>query len=412
MKYSFGDIFNADMYEKTLVMFVFGKHVVFNNIVCDELKRQCEVDDTNWMEFGGAIGIADEFGVDLTSEDVGSTSINIDTFFDVVGTPSINGRWFCRTELSTLTNKQKDRLKKYMAGPSENGLLVITSTNWKDYNYYLKDRTIKLSTMVNCIELSFPRRDTLKKLVSQMVESHSLSIGDAALDFFLTRMSQAYDEYEEVINNICEVHTNALKSGEVENVSISIADLKQYMKGIEHYVLDDLIYELVKPLSSDKTNNKKILRMLIAIEDSMTAKIMLYNMLKEINILINFRVLINSGIIPIKINYFYNDVMKMINDKFGENNEFSKYTEYTFKKKAYLASLTSLRDWEYIKIILLRALRNNKLSEEEMEIRCRQAMYEVCVRSVLTESRLDNIIGIDNILNKSLKDLDAIRLKD
>ena len=429
MKYNFGDILNSDMYDNTAVMFVFGKHMLFNNIVCDHF-RQLSKSNISVGTSNSTIEVEDEFGVEA-SEDSESTSVSFDTFMNIVGVPSLYGKWFCRVELSTLSKNQLKKLMDYIKNPNSNGILIVTSSDWKTYSYYLKNKVLSISSTASMIELSFPRRDTLKKLVKQMFEDKGLGINEAAIDFFLTRMSQTYEKYEEVISDICERHLESLSAHEVENDVLTMVDMKTYMKGIEYYVIDDFLYELVKPLKNDKTNNKKVFRMMVALQDSLTAKTLVFKLLKEVDELINFRILINSGIIPIGINYFYEDVIKMIVDKYGDStssaedvdakgnsknvNEFikiSKMSEYKFKRKAYLASLTSLRDWEYMKIMLSYPVINNKNTEEQTENLCVKALYEVCTRSVLTESRLQNDIGIDNIFDHALDRLDNTRFID
>jgi len=405
MRYTFNDIFNAELYEKSRVIFVLGKHTIFKNIVCDELKRQCVKDDG----FQYSAIVVEEFGLEDDGE-MDGTSVDFNTFMAVIGVPSINGRWYCRTDLSVLTKNQKKTLESYMKDPSDNGLLVITSDNWRDYSFYMRNKVLNISNVSNYIELSFPNKDTLKKLVKQMFEDKGVEINSAALDFFLTRMSQAYDKYNEVIDDIVDWHKEELGGG-IADEEISMVDMKRYMKGIEYYVIDDLLYEVVKPLHSNKTNNKKVLRVMVALEDAMTAKTLVYQLLKNIDESIEFRVLINMGIIPIGLNYFFNDVIKDVKEVYGEKHKISNMSESVFRRKADLASRTSLRDWEYMKIILKKAIENNRVSEEITDGLCRKALYELCTRSILTESRINNILGIEDILNKGIEDIDNIRFE-
>jgi hypothetical protein len=144
---------------------------------------------------------------------------------------------------------------------------------------------------------------------------------------------------------------------------------------------------------------------MIALEDELGAKNLVYQLLKVIDESIEFRVLINSGKIPIGIKYFYKDV---INDLGGEKGPYGKMKEWTFRNKAALASQTSLRDWEYMKLILYRAIENPRISDDEMDAKCQKALYELCTRSVITPDRINNIIGIDNILNKNFDYINRI----
>jgi hypothetical protein len=393
MKYNFKDMLNGDIYNSTKVMFIFGKYNIFNNMVSDELKGMC-VDSST---FESSVVLSEEFGTNNDSdEDNFSNSVNFNTFMDVVGVPNINGKWFCKVELSSLTKKQKEVLNRYIKEPSDNGILVINSTEWKDYKDYLKNRILSFSKVSHIMELSFPSRDILKVLVSQLFEEKGIEIQPAATDFFIMRMSRAYDDYESVIDDIATSHKES---------TLDSKQIKVYMKGIENFILDDFVKELIKPMVSDKTNSKKVLKIMIALEDELGAKNLVYQLLKVIDESIEFRVLINSGKIPIGIKYFYKDV---INDLGGEKGPYGKMKEWTFRNKAALASQTSLRDWEYMKLILYRAIENPRISDDEMDAKCQKALYELCTRSVITPDRINNIIGIDNILNKNFDYINRI----
>lgn len=393
MKYNFKDILNAEIYDNTKVMFIFGKYITFNNMVSDTLKDMCINSDTPV----DALGVDDEFGIKSSENDDSGLANVVDfaTFIDVIGVANINGKWFCKADLASLTKKQKDFLNKYIKTPSDNGILVITSDDWKVYKEYLKNRVINNSKETHMFQLNFPNKPVLKSIVHQLFEDKGIEIDSAATDFFIMRMSNAYDDYEAQIDRVVDMHTFS---------TLSVKDLKEYMKGIENFIVDDYVVELTKPLSSEKTNNKKVLRMMIALEDELTAKGLVYQVLKQVDEYIDFRVMINSGIIPIGINYFFNDVIKEL----GDNNKYAKMNEWLFRKKAYTASLTSLRDWEYIKIILQKAIENPKLPNEIIEMRCERALYDISTRSVISSSRINNIIGIENILTNKFDSVNKI----
>lgn len=393
MKYSFKEIINAEIYESTRVMFVLGKYMWFNNMVCDTLKYMC-IDQEN--QFNASIGIGDEFGIqDDDTEGSLSNSVNFATFMEVIGVASINGKWYCRTEYSTLTKKQKEQLFKYIKEPSDNGILIITSDDWMQYKDILKNRILSFSKVSHIMQLSFPNKQILKGIVSQSFSEKGIEIESAAVDFFIMRMSTAYDKYEEQINTIVDIHKEPV---------LTAKDLKVYMKGIENFIVDDFISELVKPMVSDKTNSKKVLKIMMALEDEFGAKNLVYQLLKKIDEYIEYRLLINTGYIPIGINYFYKDVIQKLPDP----KKYEKVNEWVFRKRAETASLTSLRDWEYMKLILNKAIENIRIPDEELDIKCQKALYELATRSVITNDRINNIIGVDNILRKKLKDLDRV----
>ena len=399
MKLSFKDILSDNMYKDNRVMFVFGKYSFFNNLVCDQFKYYCNVNEGSAaVAVDEFMDVSSEFGIEA-STDITSTSVDFSTFLDVIGVPSINGKWYCKVSLESLTKKQIASLQKYIKEPSDNGKLLIVSNDWSIYREWLKNRTLCYSNMASYIQLNFPHRETLKEITKQMFKENNIDIKSTAIDFFLTKMSSAYDDYESTIKNICSEH----KSNE-----LTVADLKIYMKGIENYVIEDFIYELVKPLTSAKTNNKKVLRIMATLEDDMGAKELVYKTLKIVNECIDFRIMINSGIIPIGITYFFKDTVDLIIKNYGENNKYAKMNEWSFRKKAELASRTSMRDWEYIKLILMKALEAREISDEESDQKCKRALYDICTRSVLTESRINNIIGVEDILTEELNTVDKL----
>ena len=393
MKYSFKEILNAEIYESTRVMFVLGKYVWFNNMVCDTLKYMCAEQDN---AFNASIGIGDDFGIEESNDgDILTNSVDFSTFMEVIGVASINGKWYCRTEYSTLNKKQKEQLFKYIKEPSDNGTLVITSDDWMQYKDILKNRILSFSKVSHVMQLSFPNKQILKGIVAQSFSERGIEIESSAVDFFTMRMSSAYDKYEEQINSIVDMHKEPI---------LTVKDLKVYMKGIENFIVDDFISELLKPMSSDKTNSKKVLKIMMALEDEFGAKNLLYQLIKKIDEYIEFRLLINTGYIPIGINYFYNDII----NKLPDPKKYEKMNEWVFRKRAETASLTSLRDWEYMKLILSKAIENVKISDTELDIKCQKALYELATRSVMTPDRLNNVIGIDNVLRKKLKELDLV----
>lgn len=396
MKYNFKDMLNAELYENSRVIFILGKYNIFNNLVSDEFRERCKEEST----FSNSIGLSEEFGF-ARQEDEGTengilNSVDFNTFLEVVGVPSINGKWYCKADLSSMNKKQKESLLKYIKEPSENGILAVVSNEWRDYKDILKNRVLAYSKVSNIIELGFPHKDILKILVKQMFEERKIEIVPSAIDFFILRMSRAYDEYEEVIESIVTQHSDTI---------LELKQIKNYMKGIEHFIVDDFMYEVVKPLGSDKTNSKKILKMMMALQEELGAKDFLYKILNQIEDMIELRILINKGYIPIGINYFYKDVINSIG---GEKSKFGKLQEWQFKRKVYLASQTSLRDWEYMRIILNKAIENKKVSEDILEKKCQKALYELCTRSVITADRVNNIIGIDNVLSKTIVNVDKL----
>lgn len=402
MKYTFNDILSAEIYEDTRVMFVLGKYTWFNNMVCDTLKA-LSIDSDEKVEITSDLAVSSEFGIDMedTDDSSGTNSVDFNTFMDVIGVSNINGKWFCKVSLQSLNKKQKEKLMRYIKDPSDTGILVVVSDNWLDYKDILRNRALSFSKVSHLIQLSFPNKNILKSIVQQSFEEKEIEIDNGAVEFFIMRMSSAYGDYEKVINDIVDIHKES---------TLDKKQIKEYMKGIENFVLDDYIMELTKPMSSEKTNSKKVLKIMMALEDEIGAKNLVYQILKSINKYIEYRLLINKGYIPIGINYFFKDILNGLPENIRKDYE--KMNERKFRYEAYVASRTSLRDWEYMKLILSKAIENNRMSEDEMDAKCQKALYELSTRSVLKADRLNNILGVDNILTKKLDNINKIIYKE
>lgn len=427
MQYSFNDIFSDDMYRNTRVLFIFGKYNFFNKLVSDTFKyKNLNTEENSLIKFDD--DISREFGFTDDEEDEDSTdtqttvgeSIDLATFLSVVNVPNLNGKWVCLETLAGITKKNKDALMKYIRDPNENGIVIVIGNEWKEYKDLLKNKIINMSKYVSSIQLSFPRSDVLAKIVKQLFESKGIDIDNAAIDLFITKMSTDYDNYPSVVADICSMH---------HEQHLTAKELKTYMKGIENYVVDDFVCEMLKPLPNDASRSKKVLRMLSILLDAMGAETLARQVLRVVNECIDFRVMINLGIIPIGIRYFFSDTLNDIKDTFGEvkqivqidketkkpvvteqKNKYLSMNEYSFRRKAEIASRTSLRDWEYISLILSKALNTSFTSGADRDFIMKKALYEVCTRSVASESRILNTLGLENILNKDLEWLDSIKL--
>lgn len=388
MKYTFNDLLDNKIYDNTTVMFITGKYNIFNNMVSDELKSRSisediiELDDETLAEFN----ISKDESFDY------STTVDFDTFIDVKNVANINGKWFCKVDLSTMTKKSKEVLNNYIQQPSYNGILVVTANDFMDYRYYLNNRTIMNSNSVHLIQLNWPNRKMLEEIVTAMFKERNVIIDKTSARLFIMRMSNLYDDYTETIDKMCDG---------LENYVIDYKEMQDKLKGIENYIIEDFVELLLEPLTNDRTNSKKIYKMLGSLLNEFGPQNLVYRIIKIAKEELEFREYINSGYIPIKVHYSFKEIKKAIGDK----SEISKLSEYQFRKKALLASKTSLRDWQYIVLILSNVRDYNKSSYEKV-------LYTLVNRSVISSSRLNNDIGIDNILTSDIKLLDTIRYED
>lgn len=388
MRYRFSDILREEIYNKCNTMFITGPYEIFNNMVAETARYSCM---ENGVQIETKVDMLDEFGISTTESSTSLSSVSFDQFFEVVQSPNINGRWYCYTDYAMLKEKQRKKFKEYIKKSNRNGLLVVESKEFMDFKDIIKNRTFDSSREVHHINMSFPDRNTVESIVAEAFLEKGRKLKPKALDSFVTRMNKGYDDLDRMVDLVVECTK--------EEEEVKEADIRLALKGVEHFGIEDFMEELVKPLSNDTTNNKKIYRIMAAMIDEYGASKLVEKLLREINTMIDFRIMINRGTIPIKINFFFSDIKKEL----GSDNKYSKMNEYTFRKKANMAAQTSLRDWEYMKLMLMRS--KNSYSEVA-KIR---AIYDVVTRSQMSMSRLYNVIGIEDIIESSYRQLDNIR---
>lgn len=385
MRFSLKDMYNDEVYNKCLVMLIIGENDIFNDIIEDKLKSIRQHDSIKVSINRNAIT---EFHVDSDNDNNGNI-VDIDTFKEVVHTPSINGIWMCSVDYSVINSKQKAFIEFYIRNPSNNGLLIIYARDWKNYSSIVRNRVFTNSSKVHCMNASYADKQIVKDTVRRMIEASGKNIAIAAINYIVFKVNTNYDSIVDIVNIIID------NCGE----NIDLKEVKQLTKGIENFTISDYIYALTEPLLNDNTSNKKIFR----ITDAMIEEYGIDNLIRllssNIDIYIELRVLINRGIIPIKINYFYNEVI----DKISKKSRLRNMKELRFRYNASIAAQTSLEDWVYIKMML------NACKDSHDEIAKRRCLYDIATRSVLSESRINNIVGLQNIIEESYHTLDKYR---
>lgn len=393
MKYRFSDIDNKQMYDNGRVILIAGQYPIFNNIVIDKVRNSCKGDMQNFdeeaidkfiSEFNGG-------GYEISN----NTSLDFNEFMDVVKVPPVNGKWFCNIDYSFLTKKQKETLTRYYKKPSEHGVLVVTMEDWKDYKFFINNRAITGNNFTHLIQLSYPSRATLKELVIGFFKKRRVTVSEQGAELFIMRMSNAYNDYADTMDKVC--------IGKKEYEAISYADMIDSLKGVENYVLDDLLEQLMVPIKSKKVVlRRKIYKMLNAIVSDMGAKAIVNKIKYKLDDLIEMRIQINAGNIPVMVRYNIEKVKGRLDDE----NRLNKLSDYAFKRYAYLASQTSLKDWYFMKLILSNV--KNSWSEVENE----RVLLSLVHRSTMSTDRLMNNIGIKNTLEENLMRLNCIFYDD
>lgn len=387
MIYKFEDIERQEIYDTADVLFITGPHNIFNNIAADRAKAKCITKDS--IEISEAT--LQEFGISKESAvGVSGNVVDFKTFLDNINVPSITGKWYCRLDLGMASKKQIEAIDKYIRSTSRNGVLVLVSQEFSTYRQYLTNRVIKNSTSTHLLQLSFPRRDTLLKLVIELFDKRGISIDENSAKLFIVKMGSDYDEYTTVINKI---------SADYGQLVMTYEMMQSAMKGINKFTIDDFVYALTEPIGSDKISEKRrIYKIMEVLLKEYGASKLVKDLRYKINDIIEFRLLINKGIIPIKVHYSVLEAK----EKLGAEHKFYKISDYKFKKMAEIASKTSLQDWFYIKLML-----NNRSSAYDTKADER-ILYSIVHRTVLNEEMLNADIGLQDLSRIDIEVIDKI----
>jgi hypothetical protein len=126
--------------------------------------------------------------------------------------------------------------------------------------------------------------------------------------------------------------------------------MKGLMSDIQHYNIDMLISEVLKGTTSKKPTGKaKVMKLLKYLEDEYGSQTLVNKIDNELDELIQYRIWINNGDIPVGIKYSVEEVKNRIDKDINV---------VRFKMKASMASRISLEDMVNIKMII-RKMRNN-----------------------------------------------------
>lgn len=404
LKYTFKDITVADIYDSALVLFVVGQYNIFNNIAIDEVKDRCKPKQI--AQFDRSLLADFDFSEDELQGVTVSNVVDFNTFTSVINSVSMSGKWYASIDYSFATQKQKNWINNYLKEPSENGRLVVYCSEYKDYRLLLRNKIIINSQNIHLIQLGFPNKNTLESIVYALFNKRGVSIEQRAVELFVMRMSNSYDDYAEIVEKIIVESVPSDDSTEKASgwrYTVTYDDAFRAMKGIENFVLDDFIDRLLVPMTSDKiTGRNKIYKMLGALLEEMGPMELVKKLKFKIDDYIEFRMAINKGIIPIMVRFSVPEAKEAL----GEKSKITKYSDYTFRKMAQISSNTSLKDWVYMRMILSNI--PNKFDSTSYE----KALYALINRSAFNTSRLNNDIGVENILYKELNELDNIEFKD
>lgn len=393
MRYNFSSIYDEKMLSGTQVLFIFGKYNVFNNIVVDRFRNRCKgifsSEETAELE-----ALAAEFGGKGSVG--GQMALSIEEFKRQIHMPCSNGLWFCSVRADYTSDKDMDWIKEYMKNPSRYGVLIVICSDWKKIKQYRKLSIFKTSEKTSCIQLGFPDRQTLKEIIKLMFKEKLAELDDRAVELFIMRMSSSYDEYPEVVDTVVDRAGIYEKS---QLTKISYEDMKEYMHGIENYLLDDFIDRLSAGMTSKKVvKTRKIYKVMDSLVDELGYSGLVYRLKYRIRDLLEFRIAINNGIIPILVRYD----AKLVKSQLSDDSSIKRISDRPFKRGAHTASKFSLRELYYMKLML------EKITPLSSEDECMRVVLDIIHRKAYSANRLTNDIGVADVLDENMYKLNSI----
>lgn len=394
MVLKFSDIDNTALYKKSRVIVVTGQHKIFNRMLVDRVRNSTKGDvstDTKSSEL-----MSEFFGEEEEEvNDISSGSIDLDTFFKVVNTPSLTGKWYCCSEYKFISKKNKDKIKNYIKKPNENGILVIVASEWNDIKELRRLQSLKSSQFSHIIDLSYPQKKQLESIVVKLFSEKNKNVCEEAVKLFVMRMSTAYDDYDDTIQAVCENLS--------DKKDISYVEMKEAMHGIENFIMDDFLKALLKQMNSVKVvKGRKIYKILDSLMNELTARDVVIKLKYKIRDMIEYRGYINDGSIPVKGRYN----VEKIKTRIPEESKVYKASSIVFKRNAYMSSMTSIGDWVYMYNIL------DKIRVGATENEYFHAIIALMHRRIISNDRLMNEICVKNTLDESLIDVNKLFCTD
>lgn len=400
MRYGFADIEKDEIISNSDVLFVIGPHDVFNNSIVDRMRNFCYKEE-NKENVENSIK---EFGITEEDEERYGNNIDLDTFFEVSSVPSVVGLWYTRVDLDVLDNKRKVKLKNYVKRPNKYGKIIAVSKDFRNYKEFMELKELTRTTNINSLQLRYPNKRGLSSIVANKFMGRGFKQSEDTLRYFVMIMSTSYDRYDEVIDNLCRLYgwngEKPDRSREFKYKSIPLDIMKKNLKDEANFLIDDLIREIVKPMNGNKLEKRrKVYKIYGALADSMGDTEIIKQLRYRIDDILSLRVLINLGVVPIMAKYSVTDIQ----NKMADNNKLKKLNEYRFRILANIASMTSVEDWQFIKMVLMRV--NTSQSNDVQSFR---VIYNLLHRSILDISRVQSDLNKNSALRIEVDNLDKV----
>lgn len=395
MIFNFNKIDSDELYDSDVIL-VSGKYNIFNNIVVDKVKEKHRViEDDNTM----VSSLMQEFTGDESEVYTSKTSLGTDTleeFIELNKIPSVLGKRVCTVDFSMMNKKQVEWFEKYIKKPSKLGVLVVTFTDFKTALKYQKSRFVRNSSNVNMINLSFPNKSALKRIIKDNLSK--FKIEDRALDLFIWRLSDNYEMYSEAFDKVY------VYEGDIITYEI----MKNLLVGIDNYNIDDFIRMLLNPPRNKFGKPRNVYKALNCLMDDLGPRKLVSKVRSAINRVYEMRIYMNKGIISAGKGFVLSEkALNEFKDKLPESSTLKKMSNFTLSKYYKLARQTSLRDLMVMKMILSNN-RINNYSTEQYE----RVLFSLINRCTYCADRVMNDAGMKNTLEEQLYQINKVRLSD
>ena len=379
MIYNFDSIFTK--YEEQYpVVFLCSQYPIFANIVIDRCYEYCKGDLT--MD----ISAYKFFAADET--DTQESYLEFPTFLSYVAGKKAIGKWYSKIEYDTAPKTFSEPLYSYLQHPSKNGLLLIVVRDWRNIKKVLANKFYTGNSNICVYNLTFPRKKMLYALIENIFQTHKIDSTKQAINLFITRMGMNYNAYSEQLDLIIQDN---------KGKSLTYQQMQSYLSGVYNYAVDDFIASVMTNKGKDKiVKNRKAYKILNSLLNEYTASQIVSRVLNRVNVLIEYREIINDGYLPFSHDY---DVKK-IQEKLPEDSKAKGVSTSYFLKNVELASKTTIKDWYFIKIIL-----SNRANRSEFE--SFKALMSVIHRFIYNNDRLMNNIRVKDIIDEELFLLNA-----
>lgn len=404
MIFEFSDIYNEKIMESS-VLFITGKHNVFNNLVADRIRdRYCKIERSNLIAMPDYLKeLTAGFDVAKT-QDTDELRVSTELFDDYIALtniPNIGGKRISIVYYTDLTKKQREKLETHIKKPSPYGMLVVIMTEFGDFKKMLRSKGIYNSSKVHLLKLSFPRKNILRDVVTEQLGS--IRIASSAVELFIIKLSDQYDMYPEALE--------LLKDSGL--TTITPDDIKSILKDIDNFVLDDFIDKLLNPHRVKMIVPKKGKpreakpRKIYKIYDSLISELGargLVNKLKyKLEALIEMRVIINKGLAPVGLKFPVGSVRESLPD----DSKVKLLSNYAFIRLHTQASYTSMQDMLFLRM-MLNNIRLSPWTEEPYE----RILFTLINRAILGNDRILNDVGILDTFESNLVNVNKALIPD